>query len=301
MPEVSPVLRTPPRPPRLGLWLGLWAAASAVFYRDSWLLIAGVVSDPSHVVEERMVHAWGVLALCLLGLFLKRRAIRDDLQGGPSVRYAAFGLGCCAASPFLFAPAAFLAGGLGLFAVLFGRAARWPALLMLVYLATVSLPTFAESVADAPLGTAAIVPMAAILEALGYPVVRMGQTLSLADAAGQPIVVQVTAACAGPVTMAVFLALFAIMAMDVHLPWRPAGLLLAVGILGTWAQNVGRLVYLMLVGYYRGEPALWDAHEDSGYLLFISWYVLFALLYFGVAARYSRAARRTAALSGTHA
>jgi exosortase/archaeosortase family protein len=301
VPPVSPVPRTLPRPSRLGLWLGLWGAASALLYRDSWLLIAGVVANPFHVVDERMVHAWGVLALCLLGLFLKRRAIRDDLRGGPSVRYAAFGLGCCAASPLLFPPAALLAGGLGLFALLFGQAARWPALLMLVYLATVSFPTFAESVADVPLGTAAIVPMSAVLEALGYPVVRMGQTLSLADAAGQPIVVQVTAACAGPATMAVFLALFALMAMDVRLPWRPTAFLLAVGILGTWAQNVGRLVYLMLVGYYRGEPALWEAHADSGYLLFISWYVLFALLYFAVAARYARAARRPAALSGTHA
>jgi exosortase/archaeosortase family protein len=300
LPTTAP-LRAFPLPARLALWLALWAVASVALYRDSLQLIAGVVSNPLRVVDERMVHAWGVLGLCLLGLFMKRRAITRHFGEPPSAPYAAFGVGCCAASLVLFPPAALLAGGLGLFAILFGRAARWPVFLMLVYLVTVSLPVLAESLADAPLGTATIVPMAAVLEALGYPVARFGQTLSLADAAGQAIIVRVTAACAGPATIAVFLALFALMTMDLRLPWRPTAVLLGLGILGTWAQNVGRLVHLMLVGYYQGEPALWQAHADSGYLLFISWYVLFAFLYLAVAARYSRAARRPAAPSAAYA
>jgi exosortase/archaeosortase family protein len=96
--------------------------------------------------------------------------------------------------------------------------------------------------------------------------------------------VLINASCAGPATLGVFLALYALMSVDAPLPWRSGATLFALGFIGTWLQNVGRLVYLLLVGHHDGEAAMWAAHNDSGYLWFIGWYALFGLVYLRAAA-----------------
>src|SRR5689334_7812294 len=61
--------------PRFVLWAVLAAALSAVAYRESWRQVFQVALHPLSVIDQRMVHSWGVLALCLAALALKRRAI----------------------------------------------------------------------------------------------------------------------------------------------------------------------------------------------------------------------------------
>ena len=97
-----------------------------------------------------------------------------------------------------------------------------------------------------------------------------------------PWAVLVNAACAGPATMGLFIALFALMMLDRPLPARKAGCIFAFGIVGTWVQSLVRLIILLLVGYYYGEAALWTAHFWTIYVLFPLWYLIFLYVYFYV-------------------
>ena len=80
--------------------------------------------------------------------------------------------------------------------------------------------------------------------------------------------------------MAVFLAIFALMMLDMPLPPKKAAWLLAFGVAGTWLQSIVRLVVLILVGYRWGEAALFTAHRWSIYIIFPLWYLLFVYVYF---------------------
>jgi exosortase/archaeosortase family protein len=80
--------------------------------------------------------------------------------------------------------------------------------------------------------------------------------------------------------MGVFIALFALMTLDMPLSPKKAAWLFLFGAVGTWLQNCIRLVFLILVGYYLGENALWKAHFWTIYMLFPLWYLLFAYIYF---------------------
>ena len=265
-------------------WAALTALAAATLHRPSVEAVAQVLLHPMSVVDQRLVHGWGVVALCLGGLWLKRAPIRGALGAGVSAWSIALGIAALGASLVLFPPAALLACALGLFALLVGRAALWPAVLLAIYLVSVAFPSAVERWADAPVGMMTAAAAGTVLRVADFPVVLMGQFVTFQDSAGNAIRVLINSSCAGPATLGVFLALFALMAIDAPLPWRSALGLFALGFLGTWLQNVGRLVYLLLVGHQQGEPAMWLAHNDSGYLWFIGWYALFGLLYLRVAA-----------------
>jgi hypothetical protein len=56
-----------------------------------------------------------------------------------------------------------------------------------------------------------------------------------------------------------------------------------VGVAGTYLQNLGRVIGLLVVGHVQGAGKLWAAHEDAGYVLFIAWYALFVAAYLWVA------------------
>ncbi len=119
-----------------------------------------------------------------------------------------------------------------------------------------------------------------VLSGLGYPFQSQGQLIRFTSSSGEPILVAITAACAGPATMGVFIALFALMMMDTPLPPGKAGYMFLFGVVGTWFQSFIRLIILMLVGYYLGEDAMWTTHFWTIYILFPLWYLFFVYIYF---------------------
>jgi exosortase/archaeosortase family protein len=269
---------------RVVAWAALSVLAAVTVQRASVDAVVQVALHPMSVVDQRMVHGWGVLLLCLGGLLLKRGPIRGALSDGLSLWTMALGLVWLGASFLLFPPAALLACVLGLFTLLVGRAAFWPSVLMGVYLVSVGFPVAVERWADAPVGMVTAAAAGSVLRAADFPLLLNGQFITFQDSAGNAIRVLINASCAGPATLGVFLALYALMALDAPLPLRTAAGLFALGFLGTWLQNVGRLIYLLLVGHHQGEPAMWVAHNDSGYLWFIGWYAIFGLAYLRFAA-----------------
>ena len=80
--------------------------------------------------------------------------------------------------------------------------------------------------------------------------------------------------------MGVFLAIFALMMLDIPLPPRKAAWLFLFGAVGTWFQSLIRLIIIILVGYHLGGDAMWTTHFWSIYILFPLWYLFFAYIYF---------------------
>jgi len=271
---------------KLVLWLVLSLALSLVFFRDFWVSL-GTMLSPDWIFSEHHAAPWGVLGLCGIWLWLKRRDIRADTKFNFAFYTLNFtlGVGLIVAAVLMppsrdFMVFQVLLASLGVFIILFGRAARLPALLLGIYGFVVSFPLLIERFAELPYATGAIKPVMWLLTGVGYPLQSAGQLVHFTSSGGEPILVTITAACAGPATMAVFIALFALMTLDTPLPPKKAVGMFLFGAVGTWLQSIIRLIILLLVGYHLGESAMWTAHFWTIYILFPLWYLLFAYIYF---------------------
>ncbi|MBI4186146.1 MAG: exosortase/archaeosortase family protein [Chloroflexi bacterium] len=288
------------------LWLIASLAISVTLLRELWAGLWEMLS-PDWIFGQYHASPWAVLSLCLIWLYLRRRQIwgemlegcrvsESKISGGktlqtfkPSKLYKPFNflLGLALVAGAVLMPAIqdflvfrMLLALLGVFVIFFGRAARLPSILLGIYGFAISFPLLIERFAELPYALGAIKPMAWVLTILGYPLHVQGQLLHLATSGGEAISVAVTAACAGPATMGVFLALFVLMMLDTPLPPRKAAWVFLIGVAGTWLQNFVRLVMLMAVAYYLGEKAMWTAHLWTIYVVFPLWYLLFAFIYF---------------------
>ena len=171
---------------------------------------------------------------------------------------------------------------LAVFIILFGKGMLIPAIMLVIYGFSISFPLLVNRFAELPYSQTIILPAMWILTMLGYPLESQGQWIAFVSATGEQIGVLVNAACAGPATMGLFIALFALMMLDRPLPARKACYVFSFGIVGTWVQSLVRLIILLLVGYYYGEAALWTAHFWTIYILFPLWYLIFLYVYFYV-------------------
>ena len=150
---------------------------------------------------------------------------------------------------------------------------------MAVYAMAVFPPSLVYRFFPEVYSAAAVAPLVGVMSTVGYPVENYGQLVQVPSPNGNTIAVLVTAAYAGPATMGVFVALFALMRMDTHLPSKTMVGLFLFGVLGTWFQSLLRLIILIALAYYWWESALWTAHQYSVYILFPLWYFLFAYIY----------------------
>lgn len=169
---------------------------------------------------------------------------------------------------------------LGVFVIFFGKGAKIPSILLGIYGFAISFPLMIARFAEDAYSRTAITPLMGLMTTLGYPLENQGQWVYFMSATGQPISVAITSACAGPATMGVFIAIFALMMLDIPLPPKKAVRIFLFGAVGTWFQSFIRLIILMLVAYYRGEDAMWTAHFWTIYILFPLWYLLFVYIYF---------------------
>ena len=282
---------------RILLWLVLSLTLSIIFFLDFWASLPTILS-PDWVLIQNNASPWAILALCLIFLWVKRQEVWQGMNENKtfqSLRAALASylfhfqvpLGIAVVAGAILMPSSqdyvvfqVLLASLGIFIIVFGKAAKIPAILLAIYGSAISFPLLIERFAEDAYSRIAIVPVMAVTTTLGYPVQNEGQWVHLTSSSGEPITVAVTAACAGPATMGVFLALFVLMTLDMPLPPKKAIWLFIFGAVGTWFQSFIRLVFLMLVGYHLGEDALWTAHFWTIYILFPLWYLLFAYVYF---------------------
>ena len=269
---------------KLPLWLLLSLAISLIFLQEFWANL-GTMLSPDWIFVQNHAAPWGVLGLCGIWLWLKRKNIGRDIELRQPPAFIPLGLALVVGavliptSPDFMVFQALLAS-LGVFVIFFGRGGRIPSILLIIYGFTISFPLMIARFAEAAYSQTAITPLMGIMTTLGYQIENQGQWVHFISTSGEPISVVITTACAGPATMGVFIAIFALMMLDIPLPPRKAVRLFLFGVVGTWFQSLIRLVILILLGYHLGEDALWTAHSWSIYILFPLWYLFFAYIYF---------------------
>ena len=207
---------------RLVLWLASSLVFSIVFFREFWVSLPGMLS-PSWVIGQHHAASWGILALCLVFLWHNRKAVWAKMSPNPNLVFVPVGLGLIAGAMLMPSLAGYqvfqvLLLLLGVFVIFFGRGARIPSILLTIYGFAISLPVAVERFAEVAYSQTAIVPLMGLMTILGYPIQNQGQWVHFTSTGGEPISVAITAACAGPVTMGVFLAIFALMTLDMPLP-----------------------------------------------------------------------------------
>lgn len=297
---------------RLWLWLAISLTLSLTLFRDFWVSLPTMLS-PDWVFGQNHASSWGVLTLCLIFLWLKRKEVRKGMSGSAGLKNKnskmklAFyilnfelllGIALVVGAVLMPSSGDFLVfqvllAWLGVFIMIFGKkAARIPAILLVIYGFAISFPLAIERFAEEAYARTVIIPLTGLMNVMGYPWHIEGQWAHWVSIGGEPISVVITAACAGPATMGVFIALFVLMMLDMPLPPKKAVGLFLFGVVGTWVQSFIRLIFLVLVGYYLGKDALWTAHYWTIYILFPLWYLFFAYLYFRQAGRLPGAGRK---------
>ena len=287
------------------LWFFLSLALSLVFFREFWTSLPSMLS-PSWVLGQHHASSWGVLILCFIFLWLKRKEVWKEMLESRQARKLQVGrlkgwrvgnftnlqtfkpvLGVGLVLGAVLMPSSqdylvfqVLLASLGVFVILFGKGAKIPSILLGIYGFAISFPLAIQRFAEDAYSRTAIAPVMGVMTTLGYPLQNQGQWVHFTSSAGEPISVAITTGCAGPATMGVFIAIFALMMLDMPLPPKKAACLFPLGAVGTWLQSIIRLVILMFVGYYWGEDALWTAHFWTIYILFPLWYLLFVYIYF---------------------
>ncbi len=269
---------------RLSIWLLGSLAISLIFFRDFWASLPQVLT-PDWLLGQHHAAPWGVLGLCVIWVWLKRKQIAAEMEARSSLLFVALGVMAIVLAVLIpesadFAVFRVLLASVGVYAILMGKGVRIPVILLGVYGFVAAFPPFVERYIQIPYAMTAIKPLLGILNIFGYEYDSQVQWLRFISVSGEPVSVSITAACAGPTTMAVFLAIFALMMLDIPLPPKKTGWLLAFGVAGTWLQSIIRLVIIMLVGYRWGREALFTAHSLTIYFLFPIWYSLFAYVYF---------------------
>jgi len=277
---------------KLVLWLILSIVFSLILFQKFWASLPSMLS-PAWVFGQHHAAPWGVLALCLIFLWLKRREIWEKISCSPSLAFVPVGLGLIVGAVLMptsqdYMVFQVLLASFGIFVIIFGKGAKIPSVLLAIYGFAISFPLAIQRFADDLYSRIAIIPVMGVMNILGYPLQNEGQWVHFTSLSGEPITVAITAACAGPATMGVFIALFALMVLDMPPPLRKIVWLFPFGVLGTWFQSFIRLVLLLLAGYYLGEQALWTAHYWTIYVLFPLWYLFFAYIYFRQSGRLQR-------------
>lgn len=272
---------------RLVFWAVATTLLAVLVAGENWPRLKATLSY-GYIVAGHHAAPWGVLGLCLLWLYLQRKKIRAAMDQGSAPFFFLFGLGLGGVSFFIPAPVDFLllkvfTASLGIFALFFKRGAMIPFVLLCAYALTIFMPVLVQRYLEVPYARTAIAPAAGLLKLTGLPVAVSGQVFHFLTPAGKEMAVLVSSGCAGPTTMAVFIAIFSLMMLDLPLPWKRAVPVFLLGVLGTWLQNVLRILLILAGGCLSGEKALWTAHFWTIYILFPLWYLVFSALYFHVA------------------
>ena len=130
-------------------------------------------------------------------------------------------------------------------------------------------------------------PFSGILDFIGIPSNSEGAFVTLQFKDGTINTLEISAYCAGLYSFSIFVSAFvAFVLVFGRLPTKALAIVLLIGLLMAYLGNLFRMVIIGVVGYYHGIEALKWAHENVGWLIFLSWSAVFWWLLLGFASRY---------------
>jgi exosortase/archaeosortase family protein len=268
---------------RLVIWCLGCLAISILAFSELW------VKPPQWFSLEGLqrhgVFHWGILGLCILWLWLKRKDILPRMQTQKfSPPFIIAGVALVLLSIFLprsddFLLFLMLMGWLGIFALIFAGASILPSILLAIYGFSVLFPILMDRWSGEPSSMFVANTVTGITGIFGLPITNNGVVIHLTNPSGDSISTTVVPGCAGYATIGVFIALFALMMLDIRLPLKKTWYIFLIGLAGTWLQNIIRVVISVVAGYYWGSGALEAMHYNAAYVIFPLWYALFAYIY----------------------
>jgi exosortase/archaeosortase family protein len=272
--------------------VGLLFACLALTFLVFWSAFANIAPLLNYAaLKQNGFYIWAVLGLCVVWGYMKRKEILDAARTGTDSRWVLAGTILAGASlGLLYYSATFVeALPLTLFAIVFvvvaqftlffGKASKIPLMLLGVFGIAVVFPALLESAVAAPFPRATAVLCVSTLQLARVPVTLSGVTVTLNSLVGSNIIVDVDTRCAGSDSLAIFLAIFALMLIDRRPGNRAVLGLFIFGVVGAYLQNFVRLLALFTAGYYYGANALWAVHDYASYILFPLWFLGFAVVY----------------------
>jgi exosortase/archaeosortase family protein len=268
---------------RVAVWVAACLAISIIAFGELWAQLPQWLSPEG--LQRYGVFHWGVLGLCVLWLGLKRKDILSRMQTGRlSLPFILAGVALLALSVFLpgrddFLVFLMLLGFLGIFTIIFSKAGIIPAILVAIYGFSVAFPILMMVWLGEPSSILVTNMVVAITRILGLPLASQGVVLQFNSLTGDIIRTAVTPGCAGYATIGVFIALFSLMMLDIRLPLKRAWYIFLFGLVGTWLQNILRILISVAAAYYWGQEALETVHYNIAYVIFPLWYALFAFVY----------------------
>jgi archaeosortase C (PEF-CTERM variant) len=119
-------------------------------------------------------------------------------------------------------------------------------------------------------------PFAGLLDLMNIPSSSNGSIVTITFQDGTVQSLGISAYCAGLYSFSIFLAAFCSFVL-VFERLKPKMLVsvLALGLAIAFLGNLFRMVVIGVVGYYRGLEALLWAHENVGWIIFLSWSAVF--------------------------
>jgi archaeosortase C (PEF-CTERM variant) len=130
-------------------------------------------------------------------------------------------------------------------------------------------------------------PFAGILNLVGIQTESQGNMVTIWFQDGTRQALGISAYCAGLYSFSIFLAAFFSFVLTFErLPLRILALVLAAGLAIAFLGNLLRMVVIGIVGYYRGIDALLWAHENVGWIIFLSWSTVFWYFLLGFTSRH---------------
>lgn len=226
-------------------------------------------------------YPWAILFLCTFFLISKHKELSPACN---SINYIISGIIIYIISFFMPANAPefeifrLLLAWAGLAFVFFGEVASLPAILLSIFGFGIAFP----KLVDVYVGISYAQFSTWIAYSIGnffLPITRGDTVISMITLSGERFLMIINEACSGSASMSVFLVIFMLMSLDLSLPGRKWVFLLIIGIIGTFLQNIVRLVLLMFVGYYFGPSAVERGESFAGYIIFPVWYAIFAFVY----------------------
>jgi len=132
-------------------------------------------------------------------------------------------------------------------------------------------------------------PFAGALDLIGIPASSSGNYVTIQFHDGTMQTLGISAYCAGLYSFSIFLAaFFAFVLIFERLPNRILAIVLALGLFVAYVGNLFRMVIIGIVGYYRGIDALLWAHENVGWIVFLSWSAAFWYLLLGYVSKHGK-------------
>jgi exosortase/archaeosortase family protein len=248
-------------------------------------------------LKQAGFYLWAVLALCLLWIYIKRKEIIEATHIARDAKWLIFSLILVGASlgllfyvgaysnslPLMLVAIGFVV--VAQFSFFFGKASKIPLMLLRLFAIAVGFPLLFESTSAAWFSRATAELSVSTLQTFGLPVSLTGTTVTLHSLLGYDIITKVDARCAGSDSLAIFLVIFGLMAIDRKPHTKALIGLLILGGVGTYLQNYIRLLLLFAAGRYYGAGALWAVHDYASYVIFPLWFLAFVFIYLRYANR----------------